>query len=135
MGEGDAGGMAELKRIFHVDDEPDIREIVRISLEMVGNFEVEQFASGMEILDHGWSALPDMIILDVMMPGLDGEQTFAKLREIDGLAEIPIVFMTARASDTDYQRLRALGAADVLVKPFDPMALPDQVREIWTRTQ
>jgi len=127
--------MSSLQRILHVDDEPDIREIVRMSLSMVGGFEVEQFASGMEFLENADNAQADMIILDVMMPGLDGEETFQKLREIEGFAKTPIVFMTARASDQDFKRLRDLGAADVLVKPFDPMTLPDQVREIWARTQ
>lgn len=125
--------MKELTRILHVDDEPDIREIVRLSLEMVGGFEVLQVASGQEALQKVRAYAPDMIILDVMMPGLDGEQTFAQLRLIDGCSTTPIVFMTARASGSDSESLYKLGAADVLVKPFDPMALPDQVREIWSR--
>lgn len=125
--------MNDLKRILHVDDEPDIREIVRISLEMVGRFEVAQAASGHEAIDKAQSFAPDMILLDVMMPGLDGEQTFERLRQIESVGSTPIVFMTARASEADFGKLRELGAADVLIKPFDPMALPDQLREIWSR--
>ncbi|GKY87365.1 response regulator [Sinisalibacter aestuarii] len=123
-----------MQRILHVDDEPDIREIVRMSLSMVGRFDVEQCASGVEALDKAEAANPDLIILDVMMPHLDGEETFVRLREIDALADTPIIFMTARASSADYQKLRDLGAADIVIKPFDPMTLPDQLREIWARS-
>lgn len=125
--------MNELNRILHVDDEPDIREIVRLSLEMVGGFEILQVASGHEALEKVEAFAPDMVILDVMMPGLDGEQTFTQMRQIEGFSTTPIVFMTARASGSDSETLHRLGAADVLVKPFDPMALPDQIREIWSR--
>lgn len=125
--------MNELNRILHVDDEPDIREIVRLSLEMVGGFEILQVASGHEALEKIEAFAPDMVILDVMMPGLDGEQTFTQMRQIEGFSTTPIVFMTARASGSDSETLHRLGATDVLVKPFDPMALPDQIREIWSR--
>lgn len=127
--------MATLKRILHVDDEPDIREIVRMSLEMVGGFELVQYASGFEALDNAVADAADLIILDVMMPRLDGEETFRRLREISALNDTPIVFMTARVSAADFEKLKDLGADDVLVKPFDPMALPEQVREIWQRRQ
>jgi len=122
-----------LQKILHVDDEPDIREIVRLSLAMVGGFDLLQTGSGMEAIELAGDYAPELIILDVMMPGLDGTATFEGLRKVEGLAETPIIFMTARATDSDYQRLRDLGAIDVLVKPFDPMALPDQVRAIWDR--
>lgn len=124
--------MRPLEKILHVDDEPDIREIVRLSLAVVGGFDVLQAGSGMEAIEQAPAYAPDLIILDVMMPGLDGTATFKELRKLEGLADTPIAFMTARATDTDYQRLRDLGAIDVLVKPFDPMALPDQVRAIWS---
>lgn len=123
--------MSGLSRILHVDDEPDIREIVRLSLELVGGYSLDQCASGVEALEKVEALAPELIILDVMMPGLDGEQTFKKMREIEALSATPIVFMTARASQSDYQKLRALGAADVLIKPFDPIALPEKVRDIW----
>ena len=125
--------MRPLKRILHVDDEPDIREIVRLSLEMVGGFELAQFASGLEAIEEARSTAPDMIILDVMMPELDGEQTFLRLRQNEALSNTPIVFMTARATHSEFEKLRNLGAVEVLVKPFDPITLPDQVREIWAR--
>lgn len=123
--------MTILKRVVHIDDEPDIREIVRMSLELVGGLDVEQYPSGEEALTHIADAKPDLILLDVMMPHMDGEETYHHLREISGFDDIPIVFMTAKASNTDLEKLKALGAVDVLIKPFDPMILADQVKEIY----
>lgn len=123
--------MPDLKRVLHIDDEPDIREIVRMSLALVGGLEVEQYPSGEEALDNIADASPDMILLDVMMPNMDGEETYRRIREIDGFADVPIVFMTAKASNTDLDKLRALGAFDVLIKPFDPMSLADQVKALY----
>ena len=74
---------------------------------------------------------PDLVLLDVMMPNMDGEETYQHIREIDSLRETPIVFMTAKASNADLAKLRALGAIDVLIKPFDPMTLADQVKAIY----
>jgi CheY-like chemotaxis protein len=127
--------MTPLRHILHADDEPDIREIVRLSLEMLGGFELTQCASGIEAIEQASNAAPDMIILDVMMPGLDGEETFLRLREIEALSDTPILFMTARVSNSDFETLRALGAAEVLIKPFDPISLPEQLNEIWARLQ
>lgn len=126
-------GMKELHSIMHVEDDPDIRQIARMSLELVGGFEVAQFESGPAVLEQAASLRPDMVLLDVMMPGMDGEETYARLRQIDGYATVPIVFLTAKASRVDFDRLRVLGAADVILKPFDPMTLPEQIREIWAR--
>lgn len=123
--------MTFLKRVVHIDDEPDIREIVRMSLELVGGLDVEQYPSGEEALAHIADAKPDLILLDVMMPHMDGEETYHQLREVSGFDDIPIVFMTAKASNTDLEKLKALGAVDVLIKPFDPMILANQVKEIY----
>ncbi|MCW8842015.1 MAG: response regulator [Rhodobacteraceae bacterium] len=123
--------MPDLKRIVHIDDEPDIREIVRMSLSLVGGLDVEQYPSGEDALPVIADAKPDLILLDVMMPNMDGEETYRRIREIPGLENTPIVFMTAKASTTDLASLRELGAVDVLIKPFDPMSLADQVRTIY----
>ncbi|MBR9843741.1 MAG: response regulator [Rhodobacteraceae bacterium] len=123
--------MPDLKRVVHIDDEPDIREIVRMSLALVGGLEVEQYPSGEEALNHIAEAAPQLILLDVMMPNMDGEETYRRIREIDGFADIPIVFMTAKASNADLQKLRDLGAFDVLIKPFDPMSLAEQVKALY----
>lgn len=127
--------MAPLRHILHVDDEPDIREIVRVALEILAGFDVTQCGSGYEAIEKAADARPDMIILDVMMPGLDGLETFKRLREIEALSDTPIVFMTARMSHTNFENLYALGAAAVLIKPFDPIALPDQLKDIWAKAQ
>ncbi len=123
--------MPDLKRVVHIDDEPDIREIVRMSLALVGGLEVEQYPSGEEALLHVADVAPDLILLDVMMPNMDGEETYQRIREMDSLKNTPIVFMTAKASNSDLEKLRDLGAIDVLIKPFDPMTLAEQVKAIY----
>lgn len=125
--------MSESPTIMHVEDEPDIREIAKMSLEMVGGFNVVQFSNGAEAVAQAAQHDPDLILLDVMMPGMDGEETFIELRKLDGFADKPIVFMTAKASQADNTKLLSLGAAEVIFKPFDPMALPDQLRAIMAR--
>ncbi len=116
--------------IMHVDDEPDIRELTRLSLEMMGGFDVVQFASGVEAVEAAASHRPDLVLLDVMMPELDGTETFRRLRALEAYRDIPIAFMTAKASVNDQKELLALGAITVIAKPFDPMTLPDIVRSL-----
>jgi two-component system OmpR family response regulator len=74
---------------------------------------------------------PDIVLLDVMMPGMDGPDTFRAIRKLDGYENVPIIFMTAKIMEKDRDHYRALGAAGVIAKPFDPMTLSDQIREIW----
>jgi CheY-like chemotaxis protein len=114
-------------RILYVDDEPDLREIAQMSLELNPSFEVCCCASGAEALREASRWPPDLVLLDVMMPGMDGPQTFARLRQEFGAA-LPIVFITARAGESDTAQLMALGAQGVIAKPFDPMKLAGQVR-------
>ncbi|MDE0539880.1 MAG: response regulator [Rhodospirillales bacterium] len=121
----------ELNRILHVDDESDIRQVARLALETVGGFTVEGCASGREALEKGPRFAPQLILLDVMMPGLDGPATFEAMKEIDGLREVPVVFVTAKAMPSELRRFLDMGAAGVIAKPFDPMAISGQLREIW----
>jgi len=123
--------MSELQTILYVEDEPDIQAIAELSLSVVGGFTVTLCSSGAEALEKAPETTPDMILLDVMMPEMDGPTTLAKLREFEVLANTPIVFLTAKAMSEDVEKLMALGAADVIAKPFDPMTLPDKIREIW----
>lgn len=123
--------MAALKRILVVDDEADIRTIAHLSLTAVGGFTVELCGSGPEALQKAGSFAPDLILLDVMMPGMDGPTTLKGLRKIPSLAPTPVVFMTAKVQPQEIAQLLACGALDVLAKPFDPMALPDSLRRIW----
>lgn len=120
-----------LQRILFVEDDLDIQTIARLSLERVGHFDVEICGSGMEALGRAPRFLPDLILLDVMMPMLDGPGTLLELRKIPECMHMPVVFVTARAQAQDIERYKALGAVAVINKPFDPMKLPDQIREIW----
>ncbi len=115
-------------RILHVDDEPDIREIVEMSLGLNAEFELRAAASGPEALTTAAEWLPSLILLDVMMPGMDGPMTLTHLREGSRTADIPVLFMTARAQAREVQQFIALGAQGVISKPFDPMTLAFSVR-------
>jgi two-component system OmpR family response regulator len=119
-----------LSKVLLVDDEPDIRRIGQISLEHVGHFTVVQAQSGLQALSVAAEERPDVILLDVMMPELDGPGTFARLRDNPLTAGIPVIFMTAKAQPHEVASYRALGAAGVIAKPFDPMTLPAEVRTI-----
>ncbi|MBL0211155.1 MAG: response regulator [Holophagaceae bacterium] len=123
--------MGGLRRILMVDDDLDIRTVAQLSLTAVGGFTVEVCGSGPEAIEKAPAFLPDLFLLDVMMPGMDGPTTLAKLREIPSLAGIPAVFLTAKVQPHEIAQLRACGAMDVLAKPFDPMTLPDSLRRIW----
>jgi two-component system OmpR family response regulator len=119
-----------LSKVLLVDDEPDIRRIGQISLEHVGQWTVVQAQSGLQALTLAANERPDVILLDVMMPELDGPGTFARLREDPATASIPVIFMTAKAQPHEVASYRALGAAGVIAKPFDPMSLPGEIRSI-----
>jgi len=115
-------------RILHVDDEPDIREVVEMSLGLDKAFTTRNCGSGQEALAVAAEWKPDFILLDVMMPGMDGPATLAQLRGDAKTANIPVIFMTARAQAREVDRFRALGAVGVIAKPFDPMTLAASVR-------
>ena len=116
-------------RVLHVDDEPDIREVVEFSLGLDPDFTVQGCNSGKEALAVAAAWRPDIILLDVMMPGLDGPATLAQLRENAETAHFPVVFMTARTRARETDRFRSLGAVGVIPKPFDPMTLAASLRE------
>lgn len=115
-------------KILYVDDEDDIREVAAMALELEPGFEVRTCSSGAEAfsLVSGWR--PDLILLDVMMPEMDGPTTFQKLRETLGKATPPVLFCTARSQSHDMKTYAELGAKGVVSKPFDPMTLADTVR-------
>lgn len=119
-----------IRKVLLVDDEPDIRKIGTLALERVGGLEVTQASSGVEALDVAVAASPDVILLDVMMPDLDGPATFSRLRELPELADTPIVFLTAKVQKSEVERYMELGAKGVIKKPFDPMTLADEVRRV-----
>jgi len=115
-------------KVLVIDDEPDIRRIARLGLSKVGKMDVVEAANGIEGLARAKADHPDAILLDVMMPGLDGPSTLARLREDPETAAVPVVFLTAKAIAAEVDRLRSLGAAGVLTKPFDPMTLARELR-------
>lgn len=117
-------------RILYVDDEDDIREIAVMALEMDSGISVKSCVSGSEALATVLQWLPDLILLDVMMPGMDGPETLARLRQNPVTAEIPVVFITARSQSEDIERFMGLGATGVISKPFDPMTLAEQARRL-----
>ena len=117
-------------KILIIDDEEDVRRIVSLSLVHVGHFEVVEAAGGEEGMAMARSEKPDAILLDVMMPVVDGPATLAALRADPLTRDIPVIFVTAWAMSTEVDRLRTLGAKGVLTKPFDAMAISDAVKAI-----
>jgi two-component system OmpR family response regulator len=122
-----------LARILYVEDEPDIRMVAQMALEAVGGLTVIACASGSEALAAAPSAGADLLLLDVMMPGMDGPSTLKALRALPATADTPVIFMTAKVQATEVAQYMALGALDVIHKPFDPMALSAQIGRIWER--
>jgi two-component system OmpR family response regulator len=120
-----------LRRILCVEDEPDIQSIIHIALEGIGGFEVMIFGSGHEALRTGPAFNPDLILLDVMMPGIDGPATLAAMRSTLDFKNTPVVFMTAKVQAHEIDLYRKMGVVDVIAKPFDAMTLPDTLRNIW----
>lgn len=123
----------EMQRILYVEDEPDIQAVAKLALEQVGRFTLEVCSSGQEALDKAAKFSPQLMLLDVMMPEMDGPTTLKKLRGIAGLEDIPVIFMTARVQPHELQEYIDMGAVDVVAKPFDPMMLSNQIRDIWER--
>ena len=121
----------DLNRILMVEDEPDIQAVARIALEAVGGFSVEVCSSGMEALEKVARHVPDLILMDVMMPGLDGPSTLKALRENPATVDFPVIFMTAKVQSHEVARYKEIGALGVIAKPFDPMTLSATVRSIW----
>lgn len=117
-------------RILYVDDEDDIREIAVMALELDPDFEVRDCGSGALAIQVAAQWRPDLVLLDVMMPGVDGPATLAALRARGDTAGVPVVFITARTGRDDVDRLLSLGACAVIAKPFDPMTLADRVRAL-----
>lgn len=123
----------DLKRILYAEDEIDIQEIVKISLGELGGFDLKVCSSGQELLDEYAGFVPDLILLDVMMPVMDGISTFNALKQMPDFNNTPVVFMTAKVQVNEVQFYKELGALEVISKPFNPMELPDMLRQIWAK--
>jgi two-component system, OmpR family, response regulator len=119
-----------IEQVLLVDDDASIRKVAEISLSKVGNWRVFLAESGAQALDVVSREKPDVILLDVMMPGMDGPTTLKCLRESESLDGTPIIFMTAKVQKHEIESYYNLGAAGVISKPFDPMSLPSEIRSI-----
>lgn len=120
-----------LSRILYVEDEPDIQTVGRLALETVGGFTVEVCGSGREALDKAPDFAPDLILLDVMMPEMDGPTTLQALRSMSATAKTPVIFITAKVQAQEVAQYKSMGALDVIAKPFDPMNLSAAIQQIW----
>lgn len=123
-----------LTRILYVEDEPDIQMVARLALEVLGGFTVEICSSGDEALQRAPGFKPQLFLLDVMMPGMDGPSTLTMLRALPQFACTPVIFMTAKVQPGEVAGYRKLGAVDIIPKPFDPMTLASRVQDIWERS-
>ncbi len=125
----------KLQRILYVEDQPDIQVIARMALAKLGGFEVMVCSSGSEALQKATAFMPDLLLLDVMMPDMDGPATLRALRLLPATSRAPAIFLTARNTPDDVDTYLAAGAIDLIPKPFDPMTLANTVRTIWDRHQ
>lgn len=121
----------ELQRILHVDDDRDILEIVRLALEGKAGYSVESCTSAEQALERAAVFKPDLVLLDVMMPGTGGLELYEAIRAVDGLGDVEVVFMTSAAQTIDMRTYARTGALGTIMKPFDYATLADTVREIW----
>lgn len=124
-----------LQRIMYVEDEPDLRTIVSLSLREIGGFDVLACSSGIEALERAPVFQPQLVLLDVMMPGMDGPETLEALRELNECAETPMAFITAKINTAETERLLGFGAVDIIGKPFNPLTLHETVANIWERAR
>lgn len=121
-----------LERIMLVEDEEDIRAVAELALEAVGGFTLTTCASGQKALETLADFKPQLIVLDVMMPGMDGPTTLKAIREHPAFVDTPAIFMTAKVQPEEVNGYLSQGAVAVIPKPFDPMALSDKIRDIWS---
>ncbi|GLK55379.1 CheY-like chemotaxis protein [Methylopila capsulata] len=120
-------------RVLYVDDEADIRDIVGMSLALDPDITVETASSGAEALTAVQAQLPDVILLDVMMPDMDGPTTLFRLRERKDSRDVPVIFMTARTQGHEIERFKTFGALGVIAKPFDPITLASDLKALLAR--
>lgn len=124
-----------LTTVIFVEDEPDIQEVARLALQDVGGLEVRTCDSGAEALAAAEEAPPDLVLLDVMMPGMDGLATLAALQSNPRTRDIPVIFVSAKVQPGEIESYLQNGVIGVIPKPFDPMTLAEQVRDLWRKAQ
>lgn len=119
-----------MRRVLIIDDEDDIREVAALSLEATAGWEILTARSGAEGMRVAASEQPDAILMDVMMPGVDGPTTFRSMQQDPSISQIPVLFLTAKVQGVDQRRFAGLGVAAVLFKPFDPLTLAQQISDV-----
>jgi CheY-like chemotaxis protein len=125
--------MAEpLRKILYLEDDPLIAELALMALEDLGGLTVRHCCSGREAIDAAAGFAPQLLLFDVMLPGMDGPQTFDQIKGLATCADVPVIFMTAKAQKHQEQAYLDLGACGVIAKPFDPIFLADQVQTLWS---
>lgn len=123
-----------LKRILCAEDEDDLREILEMSFQVSGGVTIKTYASGKETIAAAAAGFrPDLLLLDVMIPDMNGVEILSELRKLPATADVPAVFITARAQPHELLEYKKAGAVEVLTKPFDPMALPDILHKIYEK--
>lgn len=127
--------MRELKKILLVDDDPDIQYVAVLALETRGGFLVKTAVSGKEALVEAPKFMPDMILLDVTIPEMDGPSILKELRRLPGFETVPVVFVSARILSHEVEHYRSLGALDVILKPFKTMTFSDKLKSLWADFQ
>jgi CheY-like chemotaxis protein len=121
-----------LQRILYLEDDPLIAELALMALQDLGGLTVRHCCSGPEAIEAAGGFAPQLMLFDVMLPVMDGPQTFGHIIELPRCAHVPVIFMTAKAQKHQQQAYLDLGACGVIVKPFDPLTLPDQVQALWS---
>ena len=124
----------KLEKILYAEDDADIRKIAVLAMEVLGGMTVETCESGVDVVEKALQFLPDLILLDVMMPNVDGPTALGQLRQVPELISIPVIFITAKVMKEEDAEFRELGAVDIIEKPFDPQNLTEQINKIWEGT-
>jgi CheY-like chemotaxis protein len=119
-----------MRRVLIIDDEDDIREVAALSLEATAGWQILTASSGAEGIAIAAAEQPDAILMDVMMPGVDGPTTFSAMQQNPAIAKIPVLLLTAKVQGVDQRRFAGLGLAGILFKPFDPLTLAEQISEV-----
>ena len=124
------GPRMAIAKVLLVDDDPNVRKLAKMSLERVGHWQVAVAESGAEAMAIVVAEKPDVILLDMMMPGMDGTMILSQLKQLNEIADVPVIFLTAKVQMHEIEEYLSSGAAGVITKPFDPLLLPKQIAEI-----
>jgi CheY-like chemotaxis protein len=120
-------------RILYAEDDPDIRQLVSMLLEFTGGFTLKACSSGLEALNEIDAFEPQLLLFDVMMPGMNGPEVLLQIRKLEAYRDTPAIFMTAKVQPDEMQGYLDLGAVRVISKPFDPMTLAEEIQEAWNK--